>query len=70
MPPDPARRHHLPAAFDARAIRILLVGCGGSGAQMLMGLAALDTALRAISSRSLAGGETADRAPRLYRRTG
>lgn len=53
MPPDPAHRHYLPAAFDTRTIRILLVGCGGNGAQMLMGLAALDTALRAISSRSL-----------------
>lgn len=53
MPPDPAHRHYLPAAFDARTIRILLVGCGGNGAQMLMGLAALDTALRAISSRAL-----------------
>lgn len=53
MPPDPANRHYLPAAFDARTIRILLVGCGGNGAQMLMGLAALNTALRAISSRSL-----------------
>ncbi|WP_429600091.1 PRTRC system ThiF family protein [Sphingomonas zeicaulis] len=31
----------------------MLVGCGGNGAQMLMGLASLDTALRAISTRSL-----------------
>lgn len=53
MQTDPTRRHYLPAAFDNRAITILLVGCGGNGAQMLMGLAALDTALRAISSRSL-----------------
>jgi PRTRC genetic system ThiF family protein len=53
MKPDVAERHYLPAAFDNRPIRILLVGCGGNGAQMLMGLASLDTALRAISSRSL-----------------
>ncbi|QOT72303.1 PRTRC system ThiF family protein [Sphingobium fuliginis] len=53
MPPDSTERHYLPAAFDNRTIHILLVGCGGNGAQMLMGLASLDTALRAISSRSL-----------------
>lgn len=46
-------RHYLPADFDNREIRILLVGCGGNGAQILMGLASLDTALRAISTRSL-----------------
>ena len=50
---DMPQRHFLPAAFSHRPIRILLVGCGGSGSQMLMGLTALDTALRAISSRSL-----------------
>lgn len=48
-----APRHFLPAALGNRAINVLLVGCGGNGAQMLMGLASLDTALRAISSRSL-----------------
>jgi PRTRC genetic system ThiF family protein len=53
MQPDTSDRHYLPAAFDNRPIKILLVGCGGNGAQMLMGLASLDTALRAISSRSL-----------------
>ncbi len=53
MQPDHKDRHYLPAAFDNRTIRILLAGCGGNGAQMLMGLASLDTALRAISSRSL-----------------
>ena len=53
MQSDTGHRHYLPAALDARVIRVLLVGCGGNGAQMLMGLAALDTALRAISSRSL-----------------
>jgi len=53
MQPDTRERHYLPAAFDSGAINILLVGCGGNGAQMLMGLASLDTALRAISSRSL-----------------
>ena len=53
MQPDKPQRHYLPAIFDNRAVRILLVGCGGNGAQMLMGLASLDTALRAISSRSL-----------------
>lgn len=53
MPPDVCTRHYLPAAFDNRTIRVLLIGCGGNGAQMLMGLASLDTALRAISSRSL-----------------
>ncbi|WP_083225024.1 PRTRC system ThiF family protein [Sphingomonas panacis] len=53
MQPDPPDRHYLPAGFDNRTIRIVLVGCGGNGAQMLMGLASLNTALRAISSRSL-----------------
>lgn len=53
MQPDPPDRHYLPASFDNRTIKIVLVGCGGNGAQMLMGLASLDTALRAISSRSL-----------------
>lgn len=53
MQPEPPDRHYLPAGFDNRTIRIVLVGCGGNGAQMLMGLASLDTALRAISSRSL-----------------
>lgn len=53
MQPDHRNRHYLPAAFDDRTISILLVGCGGNGAQMLMGLASLDTAVRAISSRSL-----------------
>lgn len=53
MQPDTMDRHYLPAAFANRTIKILLVGCGGNGAQMLMGLAALDTALRAISPRSL-----------------
>lgn len=46
-------RHFLPARLQNGPIRLLLVGCGGNGAQMLMGLAALDTALQAISSRSL-----------------
>lgn len=46
-------RHYLPAGFDNRQVNVLLVGCGGNGSQMLMGLASLDTALRAISSRSL-----------------
>ncbi len=54
MQPEPQHRHYLPAGFDNRAIKIVLVGCGGNGAQMLMGLASLDTALRAISSRLLA----------------
>src|SRR3546814_8262466 len=53
MQPDISDRHYLPAAFDNRPIKILLVGCGGNGAQILMGLASLDTALRAIPSRSL-----------------
>jgi len=48
-----ANRHYLRASYDNKAIKILLVGCGGNGAQMLMGLASLDAALRAISSRSL-----------------
>lgn len=46
-------RHFLPAKLQDGTIRMLLVGCGGNGAQMLMGLASLDTALRAISSRAL-----------------
>ena len=53
MSSDGQTRHYLPASFERRAIRVLLVGCGGNGGQMLMGLASLDTALRAISSRSL-----------------
>lgn len=53
MQPEPPTRHYLPAGFDNRAIKVVLIGCGGNGAQMLMGLASLDTALRAISSRSL-----------------
>lgn len=53
MQTDCCDRHYLPATFGHRAIRVMLIGCGGNGAQMLMGLASLDTALRAISSRSL-----------------
>ncbi len=53
MSTDTHSRHYLPASFDRRAIRVMLVGCGGNGGQMLMGLASLDTALKAISSRSL-----------------
>lgn len=53
MRADITNRHFLPAGFEDRPITILLVGCGGNGAQVLMGLASLDTALRAISSRSL-----------------
>ncbi|MBC2668739.1 PRTRC system ThiF family protein [Novosphingobium piscinae] len=51
MQPD---RHFLPARMLDRQLSVLLVGCGGNGAQMLMGLASLDTALREISSRSIA----------------
>lgn len=50
---QPDNRHYLPAKLQDRALKVLLVGCGGNGAQMLMGLASLDTALREISSRSL-----------------
>ena len=46
-------RHFLPARLQEKRISVLLVGCGGNGAQMLMGLASLDTALREISSRAL-----------------
>lgn len=46
-------RHFLPAKLLEKRISVLLVGCGGNGAQMLMGLASLDTALREISSRVL-----------------
>lgn len=53
MTSDMPARHCLPASLGSRAIKVVLVGCGGSGAQMLMGLASLDTALRAISTRSL-----------------
>ena len=53
MQPDTVDRHYLPAGLHGRAVTVLLVGCGGNGAQMLMGLASLDAALRAISSRSL-----------------
>jgi sulfur-carrier protein adenylyltransferase/sulfurtransferase len=50
---QPDNRHFLPARLQDSMLRVLLVGCGGNGAQMLMGLASLDTALREISSRSL-----------------
>lgn len=50
MQPD---RHFLPARLLEKRISVLLVGCGGNGAQMLMGLASLDTALREISSRAV-----------------
>lgn len=53
MQPDTPNRHFLRPALGNGEINIMLVGCGGNGAQMLMGLASLDTALRAISSRSL-----------------
>lgn len=53
MQPDIANRHYLPDQYGDRIINVLLVGCGGNGAQMLMGLASLDAAMRAISSRSL-----------------
>lgn len=53
MQPDKSSRHYLRPALGNRAINVMLVGCGGNGAQMLMGLASLDTALRAISPRSL-----------------
>lgn len=53
MPPDTPRRHYLRPGLDGLTINVMLVGCGGNGAQMLMGLASLDTAMRAISSRSL-----------------
>lgn len=46
-------RHYLPASLGDRGISVLLVGCGGNGAQMLMGLASLDAAMREISSRWL-----------------
>jgi len=53
MQPDRATRHHLPDGYNNRVLNVMLVGCGGNGTQMLMGLASLDAALRAISSRSL-----------------
>ncbi|WP_341896419.1 PRTRC system ThiF family protein [Sphingobium sp. YR657] len=53
MQPDVPNRHYLRPSLGDGAIKVLLVGCGGNGAQMLMGLASLDTALRAISPRSL-----------------
>ena len=53
MNPDPTARHYLRAGFGEAPINVLLVGCGGNGAQMLMGLASLDAAMRAISPRSL-----------------
>ena len=56
MQPDMSQRHYLRPSLGDRAINVMLVGCGGNGAQMLMGLASLDTALRAISSRSRSDG--------------
>lgn len=46
-------RHFLPHTLSNQPISVLLVGCGGNGSQMLMGLASLDIALRALSPRSL-----------------
>jgi PRTRC genetic system ThiF family protein len=53
MTPEAPARHFLRDPLGAGSINVQLVGCGGNGAQMLMGLASLDAALRAISSRSL-----------------
>lgn len=53
MQPDSSARHYLPDGYANRVMNVMLVGCGGNGAQMLMGLASLDAALRAISSRAL-----------------
>ena len=53
MSSDAPARHYLPDGYGSRGINVMLVGCGGSGSQMLMGLASLDAALRAISSRLL-----------------
>ncbi|CAM8655525.1 PRTRC system ThiF family protein [Sphingobium cupriresistens] len=53
MQPDGPSRHYLRPSLGNRAIKVMLIGCGGNGAQMLMGLASLDTAMRAISPRSL-----------------
>ncbi len=53
MTPETRDRHFLPEGLHHRVINVVLIGCGGNGAQMLMGLGSLDTALRAISSRSL-----------------
>lgn len=53
MQPDNPARHYLPEGYANRVVNVMLVGCGGNGAQMLMGLASLDAALRAISSRAL-----------------
>lgn len=53
MTPDTPARHFLCKELGEGAIGVQLVGCGGNGAQMLMGLASLDAAMRAISSRSL-----------------
>lgn len=53
MQSEAPNRHYLSPRLQDGAIRVLLVGCGGNGAQMLMGLASLDTALRALSSRFL-----------------
>lgn len=46
-------RHFLPDRLSNGRIEIALVGCGGNGAQMAMGLASLDLALREISPRFL-----------------
>ncbi|MFD1104740.1 PRTRC system ThiF family protein [Sphingobium olei] len=53
MTPETRDRHFLPEGLHHRVINVVLIGCGGNGAQILMGLLSLDTALRAISSRSL-----------------
>lgn len=49
-----SNRHYLSQALSRSDLNVLLVGCGGNGSQMLMGLASLDVALKAISPRSLA----------------
>lgn len=46
-------RHYLPQHMANRPLSTLLIGCGGNGSQMLMGLASLDIALKALSPRSL-----------------
>lgn len=46
-------RHYLIPRLTTGSIDVTLIGCGGNGAQILMGLASLDVALRATSERHL-----------------
>lgn len=45
--------HYLHPHITTGKIRVIMVGCGGNGSNMLMGLASLNTALREMTDRFL-----------------